>query len=232
MDTHVRLVKVQQQVFLVVEATLGGGVRGFEQRRGGVKISDDDIGLTRASIFQLEPHFRGVLELLFHGAGPGAELLANRSLRAHRLAVACFVANRIRTTHLVHGTVTGVVARGGPVRRRVRFAFLPDALQDLLGGYGVKQDDVRVLFFKQTQVDHQRGEGFTGPGWGAQDDVKRQRRFRRRVPRARRGFVVLVQLLQKLVLVLVHARGAPRLRAGFVRPVVHGFKHLVLDPVG
>ena len=88
MDTHVRLVKVQQDVVLVVEAGLLGVVRRLEQRRRGVKIRDDDVGLTRAAILELVTDVRGVLELLLDGTGARAELFANRSLGAHRLPVA------------------------------------------------------------------------------------------------------------------------------------------------
>ena len=216
----------------MVEAPLGRVGRRLKKRRGGVEIRDDNIGLPRAAILQLVPHVRRVLELLLNRSGTRAELLTDRSLRAHRLAVARLVANGVRTTHLVQRAVARVVARRGPVRRRVRLALLADALQHLLGRHGVQQDDVRVLHLEQTQVHHERGEGFTGTRGRRKNDVQRQRRLGLGLRRARVGFVMLIELLQELVLVLVHARRPAGLRAALVRPVVHRLEHLVLDAVG
>ena len=131
MNTHIRLVKVQKNLRLVVERSGAFCLGGFEQRRRGIEIRDDDIRFTSAVILELVTHICGVFELLLNRTGTSADLFTDSTRRTKCFLVSSLITNGIRTTHLVKRSITRVVARRRPVRHRVRFTLLSNALQNL-----------------------------------------------------------------------------------------------------
>mmetsp|Transcript_34285 Transcript_34285/g.54938 ORF Transcript_34285/g.54938 Transcript_34285/m.54938 type:complete len:316 (-) Transcript_34285:176-1123(-) len=110
-------------------------------------------------------------------------------------------------------------------------ALLPHALQHLLSWHRIHQDGVGVLHLEQAEVHHERGESLTGTCRRGQDDVQRHRQLALRLHGFCDGGEVRIELLQEVVLVLVHTCYPARLRAALVGPQVHGGEGLVLDAV-
>eukprot|EP00982_Pelagococcus_subviridis_P008275 30828-Pelagococcus_subviridis.AAC.27 len=81
-------------------------------------------------------------------------------------------------------------------------------------------------------MHHERGERLTGPRRRGEDDVQRQRQLLVVLHGSVHRGVVRVELLEEVVLVLVHPRDATGLRAAFIRPQVHRREGLVFDAVG